>query len=373
MNILAVSDLLVRRDGVPILDLAQLEVRAGEVLALIGPNGAGKSTLLLTLALLLPPSRGQIFFRGQAVTRAAELETRRQMALVLQDPLLLHGTVASNIAAGLRFRGLPKGEVTRRVNLWAERMGIAHLKDRPSRRLSGGEAQRTSLARALAIQPDVLLLDEPFSALDAPTRASLLQDLHALLQQTGVTTVFVTHDLDEALLLGDRVAVLIGGRLRQVGAPESVFTAPSDPEVARFVGVETVIAGRVASVSEGIAALQVDGWHLEGVGEFPVGAEVLLCLRPEDVTIARLDSANPEGQGGLRRTSARNRLEGRIVNISPQGPLLRVVVECPVSQCERSIRLVALVTRISGRELGLAEGQAVAASFKASAAHLIGR
>lgn len=363
MNILAVDDLLVKREGTAILDIARLEVRAGEVLALIGPNGAGKSTLLLTLALLLPPARGRVLFGGRVVARADELETRRKMALVLQDPLLLHGTVGSNIAAGLRFRGMGREEIERRVDRWAERLGIGHLKARSSRRLSGGEAQRASLARALAIEPEVLLLDEPFSALDAPTRAGLLHDLHDLLAETGVTTVFVTHDLDEALLLGDRVAVLIGGRVRQVGAPEQVFTAPDDPDVARFVGVETVIAGRVTAVNDGVATLQGDGWTLEGMGDFLPGAEALLCLRPEDVTIER-DGAET---GGLRQSSARNRLAGRVEDISPKGALLRVVVAAG------TLRLVALVTRVSARELGLAVGLAVTVSFKASAAHLIGR
>jgi len=358
MNILTVESLRVERDGVPVLDIPRLEVRSGEVLALIGPNGAGKSTLLLSLALLLPPSAGVIRCNDQAVTRANALGIRRRMALVLQDPLLLQGSVAGNIAAGLRFRGLGKDETRQRVDTWAERLGIAHLKDRPARRLSGGEAQRASLARALAIQPDVLLLDEPFSALDAPTRAELLHDLRAVLRDSGVTTVFVTHDLDEALLLGDRVAVMIGGRLRQVGAPETVFTAPGDPEVARFVGVETVIAGRVLAVSEGIAQLEAFGHTLEGVGDFPPGSTVYLCLRPEDVTLSPT-------LAGAAQTSARNRVVGQIESISPQGALQRVVVSAG------SLRLVALVTRASARELGLAEGQAVAASFKASAAHLI--
>lgn len=359
MPILSVTDLSLFRDGQEILDIPAFAVEEGETMALIGPNGAGKSTLLLTLALLLRPARGQVLFRGQSVAPAAELQTRRRMSLVLQDPLLLHTSVYNNVASGLRFRGVPAEEIRRRVEPWFEQLGIAHLRGRPAHRLSGGEAQRVSLARALAVQPDVLLLDEPFSALDAPTRAHLLEDLRALLARTPVTTLFVTHDLDEALLLGDRVSVLIAGRLRQVGPPEQVFTAPTDPDVARFVGVETVIPARVTAAQDGLLALEAGTARLEGVGELPVGAGVYLCLRPEDITLA--------GMEGGQRTSARNRIPGQVIGITPQGPLMRIVVDCAAFQ------MVALVTRASARELELREGQPVTAGFKASAAHLIRR
>jgi len=145
------------------------------------------------------------------------------------------------VAAGLRFRGLPKEEVRQRCNDWLERLGISDLNKRSTRQLSGGESHRVSLARTLVLEPQLLLLDEPFSALDAPTRFALLQDLQSLLHELHTTTIFITHDLDEALLLANKVAVLINGRLHQVGKPQEVFSAPVDPEVAAFVGVETII------------------------------------------------------------------------------------------------------------------------------------
>jgi molybdopterin-binding protein len=239
-----------------------------------------------------------------------------------------------------------------------ERLEINHLSSRPAHRLSGGEAQRASLARAFALQPELLLLDEPFSALDAPTRARMLQDLHALLSQTSITTVFITHDLDEALLLGDRVAVLLGGVLRQVGRPQDVFTAPSDGDVATFVGVETVIAGKVVVSQNGQIIVEANGLHLEAVGDVPTGAQVLFCLRPEDVTISI--------QEGNFISSARNRLNGRILRMTPSGPLVRVVIDC-------GLPVVALITRGSANEMKLAEGQPVTATFKATAVHLIPR
>jgi molybdopterin-binding protein len=204
----------------------------------------------------------------------------------------------------------------------------------------------------------VLLLDEPFSALDAPTRARLLQDLHTLLAQTSITTVFITHDLDEALLLGDRVAVLLGGVLRQVGRPQDVFTAPNDGEVAAFVGVETVIAGKVVTSQDGQIIVEADGLRLEAVGDIPIGTSVLFCLRPEDITLS------PSNWTPV--SSARNRLRGHIIRITPSGPLVRVVIDC-------GLPVVALITRSSANEMSLAEGQGVTATFKASAVHLIPR
>jgi tungstate transport system ATP-binding protein len=363
--VLTIHDLLIRRGERDVLTVDRLDVVEGETLAVIGPNGAGKSTLLLALARLLRPARGRILFRSESLEDLDGLAYRRRIALVLQEPLLLDTTVFDNVAAGLRYRKLPRPEVEKRVDEWLGRLGVAHLRQRRSRRLSGGEAQRVSLARAFAIQPEVLLLDEPFSALDAPTRLRLLEDFQALLAATAVTTVFITHDLDEALLLGDRVAVLLGGRLRQVGAPDEVFNAPADEDVAAFVGVETVIPGRVLEAHEGVLVVDAGGLRLEAVGEAAPGREVLLCLRPEDVTLWPQDSAPA--------SSARNRLAGHVVRTTPQGPLVRVAVECRPSEAglQGCVPLVALVTRASARELDLREGKPVTASFKASAVHLI--
>ncbi len=356
--LLSVSDLLVRRTGQTVLQVSALDVHQGEVLAVIGPNGAGKSTLLLVLARLLPPDQGHLLFRGAPIENENDLVYRRRIALVLQEPLLMHQSVYENVASGLKFRGLPRAEVKARTATWLERLEISHLSRRPAHKLSGGEAQRTSLARAFALQPELLLLDEPFSALDAPTRSRLLQDLHALLAQTNITTVFITHDLDEALLLGDRVAVLLGGVLRQVGRPQEVFTAPSDGDVAAFVGVETVIAGQVSACQNGQVTVAADGLSLEAVGDVPVGRPVLFCLRPEDITLSISSEVSV--------TSARNRLRGRISHMTPSGPLVRVVVDC-------GLPVVALITRGSANEMRLAEGMPVTATFKATAVHLIPR
>ncbi len=230
-----IRDLLVLRGDHPALQLDHLRISLGEVLAIVGPNGAGKSTLLLTLARLLKPKRGEILFNNQPVSAGSDTAYRRRIALVMQDPLLFDTSVFENVASGLKFRGLPGSEIQQKVPLWLERLGVAHLSKRRAGQLSGGEAQRVSLARALVLEPELLLLDEPFSALDPPTRSRILDDLKQLLAEVHTTTVFVTHDLPEAKLLAGRMAVIIGNRLRQVGRSESVFAHPADNDVAQFL------------------------------------------------------------------------------------------------------------------------------------------
>lgn len=238
-TLVEVRDLLVKRRTVPALQLDLLTIQEGEVLAIVGPNGAGKSTLLLTLARLLKPERGEILFDGQRASAEPDTIYRRRIALVMQDPLLFDTSVFDNVASGLRFRGVPKDEIRQRVPLWLERLGVGHLSKRRAGQLSGGEAQRVSLARALVLEPQLLLLDEPFSALDPPTRSRLLEDLGALLDETATTTVFVTHDLAEAAQLSGRMAIIVSNRLRQVGNPDELFTAPADEEVAQFLNHKT--------------------------------------------------------------------------------------------------------------------------------------
>jgi len=354
---LSLRDVWVRRRGSDILQVPHLDVLPGEVLAIIGPNGAGKTTLLMVLGLLERPFQGEVLFEGEGV-RGRELSLRRRMAVVFQEALLLRRSVLDNVGLGLGLRGVPRRQRQERALHWMERFGVAHVARRGSRNLSGGEAQRASLARAFALEPEVLLLDEPFSGLDQPTREALLEELAGVLAETGLTTVFVTHDRDEAVRLGHRVAVLLGGRLRQVGPAADVFAAPVDEEVAAFVGVETMVPAHAVGDAGGLARLEVAGRVIEAVVKGPLAPDVLVCLRPEDVVLAPPD--------GVMSSSARNRLPGVITRVVPLGAQARVTVDC-------GFPLVAVVTRRSLEELGLVEGAQVMASFKASAVHLIPR
>jgi tungstate transport system ATP-binding protein len=235
--LLEIRDLHVERNGRIVLEIAHLEVEQGEVLAIVGPNGSGKSTLFLALARLLSSTAGEIRLGGKAAHAMPALEFRRRIALVLQEPLLLDLSVRDNVSLGLRFRALPAREIERRVAPWLERLGLSSLADRSARQLSGGEAQRVSLARAFVLQPDLLLLDEPFSSLDSPTRAALLEELKSVLAETSTTTIFITHDLREARKLASRLAVILKGRIHQVGEPQAVFESPADPQVAAFLSL----------------------------------------------------------------------------------------------------------------------------------------
>jgi molybdopterin-binding protein len=355
---LSLRGVRVRRGGSEIVNAPHLDVAEGEVLVIIGPNGAGKSVLLETLALLQRPTEGRVLFEGESVA-GRELALRRRMAVVFQDPLLLRRSVAENVAVGLRLRGVPHSVRRERAAFWMQRFGIAHLARRSASTLSGGEAQRAGLARAFVLEPEVLLLDEPFSALDEPTREEILDDLSAVLWETGVTTVFVTHDRDEAMRMGGRMVVLMNGEIRQVGPTPEVFASPVDREVAAFVGVETIVPGRVRSLERGLAVVEVAGCRVEASSAVEAGGEVLVCLRPEDIVLSPVeDHPGP--------TSARNRLPAvvqRVVNVGPQARV----------ELDAGFPLVALITKQSLEELSLGAGSRVAASFKATAVHLIPR
>jgi tungstate transport system ATP-binding protein len=265
--LLAVRDLAVVRGGRQVLDVDELLVNEGETLAIVGPNGAGKSTLLLVLAGLLRPDRGQIEVRGAPVARLDDLAHRRRLGLVLPAPLLLSASVFDNVALGLRFRGVDAVEVRRRVDAWLERLSIAHLRDRPASRLSSGEAQRASLARSLVLEPELLLLDEPFVSLDTAARAQLLDDFERLTAGIATTRLLVTHHLHEAVRLGDRMAVLLDGRIRQCDVPERVLAAPADADVARLLVPVARIRGRVVASEGGLVVVDTGVGPRDGVDD----------------------------------------------------------------------------------------------------------
>ena len=233
--LIELRDLLIQRNGRDVLSIDLLDIKRGETLAVVGPNGAGKSTLLLALAGLLKPASGEIIFNGNPLSKLDDLEYRRKISFVFQDPLLLDMTVEQNISLGLKFRNTPKEEIHARVWKWIKHLGIESLAKRRAAQLSGGEAQRVSLARAFVLEPELLLLDEPFSSLDPPTRAKMLEDLSVLLAQDHGTAVFVTHNLNEAAKMSHRVAVIVGGMVRQVGPVRQIKARPADEAVAAFL------------------------------------------------------------------------------------------------------------------------------------------
>jgi tungstate transport system ATP-binding protein len=356
-SIFAIKDLQVIKAGSLVLDLPALMIEEGETLSLLGPNGAGKTTLLQTLARLIKPARGEFLFKGERVSsNHSGLEYRRRVAMVFQEPLLFDTTVFENVASGLKIRGMPGLEIQEIVSENMERFGIAHLHDRSARKISGGEAQRVALARAFATRPEILLLDEPFASLDPPTRESLLQDLESILRQTKTTTLMATHDRMEALRLSDRIAVMNQGRILQVGPPAEVMNHPLDEFVASFMGVDTILTGRVIKKEGGSFVASIMGHEVEAVGEIELGETVVFCIRPENVTLA----IPPFKE----LTSARNIFSAIIVKVTHLGFYHKVQLHC-------GFPLVAYVTTQSLENLSLTEGKEVVAAFKATAIHVV--
>ena len=232
--LLQVEGLQIRRGGVQVLDLPVFSIIAEEKVAVIGPNGAGKSSLLLGLACLIQRECGTITFQGEKVTPRGETAFRRRIAMVFQEPLLFDTTVLDNVAEGLRIRGGRRAEAREAALESLELLKVGHLAGRSAHKLSGGEAQRVSLARAFAVRPKLILMDEPFSSLDLPTRIALAEDLGRILHESGTAALIATHDRIEALRVVERLVVMEGGKIIQEGTPQEVMAQPVNSFVAAF-------------------------------------------------------------------------------------------------------------------------------------------
>lgn len=229
MKILQLQNVKVVANKQTLLKIADFSLEQGDVVGVIGPNGAGKSTLLNILSFLQAPTEGEVYYKGEVMNAdQLPLEIRRKFAVALQQSLLFDTNVFSNVAIGLKLRKVSKKEISERVTYWLEKFNISHLAKKNAHSLSGGEAQRVNLARALILEPEVLYLDEPFSALDFPTKADLIQDLKVILQGTNTTTFFVSHDLLEIKHLTKNLLVIIDGEIKQFGETKVVIHEPNE-------------------------------------------------------------------------------------------------------------------------------------------------
>jgi len=327
-----------------------LSVAEGEYFIILGPTGAGKTVLLESIAGLYPAKSGEIWLRGKEVT---QLEPeKRSISIVYQDHALFpHLSVKDNIVFGLKLRKRTRQETEAALDWVAKLLGISHLLERKPNTLSGGERQKVALARALSIKPQVLLLDEPLSTLDPETREGVQKELRQLHNRLKVTTIHVTHDFEEAIALGDHIAVLGKGCIKQVGTPEQIFHQPNSEFVARFAMARNIFAGEVIDRGDGNTIFYTEDAELVVVTD--LRGRLHASVRPEDILIS------PEPL----HSSARNSFCGTITHIVDRGSTLYLTVNLPPD-------FICLVTRRSFEEMGLAVGQKVHIIFKASAVHI---
>lgn len=349
-----------------------LDVAAGEYFVILGPTGGGKTVLLEAIAGLHQLRKGRILLDGEDVTDLPP--EQRGIGFVYQDYMLFpHLNVARNIAFGLELRRMDRQVIEQRVAEMSTLLSIEHLLHRRPGTLSGGEQQRVALARALVVEPQLLLLDEPLSALDPGMREELQRELARLHRDLGTTIIHVTHDFEEAVALGDRIAVVNEGRIVQVGSPEEIFRKPGSEFVARFVGVRNIFRGELHPGEDGYKVFSLGSstggstGSPQGSGQRGVEIAVVTelsgrahaSIRPEDIVL----SQEP------LHSSARNSFRGRIVDIADRGTVVYVTVRVPGAIALRS-DFICMITRRSLEEMGLREGLEVYSAFKASAVHV---
>ena len=323
-----------------------LSVGDGEYFVLLGPSGVGKTVLIELIAGLLRPDAGQVLWDGADIT--ATPPEARGFAVVYQDCTLLpHLTVADNIAYGLRAIGAPAARIRQRQAELADMLNIAALMARRPETLSGGEAQRVALARALAAEPKLLLLDEPLSALDTTARLHLRQELRRINSTLKLPILHVTHDLAEAMALGNRIGVMLDHRIHQIASPENLFRRPSDPDVAAFLGMWNVLP--VAGVTDHVCTIGDQRIHVSHADEHTGH----VWIKPEEILLSRdpFDS------------SARNQFACRVLEWQHRETLLLVHVQIG------ELTLAALITYASFQHLALDKGAELYATFKSSAVH----
>lgn len=330
------------------------------VTILFGPSGCGKTTVLRCLAGLERPETGTIEFRGDiwfdAAQRISRTPQQRDIGFLFQDYALFpHLTVGQNIDYGLRAETTEKR--LQAIGEMLERFQLNGLEHRYPHQISGGQQQRVALARVVIRRPKLMLLDEPLSALDSVLRDSLRSQLRRLLAEFAIPVIVVTHDRTEAMSLGDRVAVMEAGAIRQFDTVARVFSYPADQNVAKILGIETIVAGEILDVKEGLATVQIGERKLLAVAPSESCRRVHVCIKGEDVTLQR------ESQ---TQTSVRNQLAATVLWLSPEGPLVRVGLDC-------GFELSALITRPAAEELQLQPGNRITASIKTPAIHLITR
>ncbi len=298
--------------GIAVVDDVSMAVRRGEILTILGPSGCGKTTTLKIVAGFIEPDKGSVLMEGRAVDRLSSHD--RGAAMVFQNYALFpHLTVQQNVAFGLRMRRLPKADVTRQVDDMLERVRLSPYRHRYPKELSGGQQQRVALARALIIKPKVLLLDEPFSSLDAKLRKQLRDEFLEIHRNFHITSVFVTHDLEEAFALSDKVAVMNAGVMEQFGAPAKIFSSPRSRFVADFVGHKNLFDGQIVESKADHAVMKLPGGLTMQVPPMPLGPAMA------SIPVHRLQIAR-------KPIAAANCYDAEVTHVAYLGPFMQISV-----------------------------------------------
>ncbi|MBS7700833.1 MULTISPECIES: ABC transporter ATP-binding protein [unclassified Chelatococcus] len=314
----ALKNIVARYGSFLALDHVSLTIDSGQFVTLLGPSGCGKSSTLRIVAGLLEPDEGVVEFNGRDVTTVSS--AKRNIGMVFQSLALFpHMTVSQNVAFGLRMKKMPQTDIEKQVRRMLQIVRLDHLADRYPAQMSGGQQQRVALARALAITPSILILDEPFGALDRKLREAMQVELHALTRQLGITALFVTHDQEEALMLSDSIAVMNKGHVEQFGSPAEIYRSPRTQFVADFMGMTNFLPAEVLDADAGSAKVRVGSAVFSTAVKDKVtpGESVKLAIRPEKVMLGPMSAAD------------RSFLEGSVRQVTYHGNASRYVVELP--------------------------------------------
>ncbi|HIE19054.1 TPA: ABC transporter ATP-binding protein [Candidatus Bathyarchaeota archaeon] len=352
MHLIRLHEIVKRYDGILALDHVNLNVNRGDILAVLGPNGAGKTTLLKIMAGIEKPTDGEIYYKGRRMNDYYSVFIRQRCTMVFQKTTVFNTNVYKNVAYGLKIRGLPKDKIDAKVHEALKLVKLEGYEKRLAKRLSGGEQQRISLARALVLEPEILLLDEPTANLDPKTTSIIEEVIRHINKESETTIVIATHNIFQVGNIARNIALMLNGKIGEIGTVEEIFYRPS-ARLASFARLENVFFGTAKTSSDGTSVIDVgDGVHIEAA--FSKEGRVAVFIRPEDIIV----SMNP------LKSSARNVFKGKVMEVLDLGSVVKMKID--VGKV-----FTVQITKRSFKEMDLNIGSSVFIAYKASSVSLV--